>query len=387
MKFTPVTYTLQNIFLLQRKYFLCLKYMIAAIFLGNLANAQVNIYFYVQNEQVVGTNYEFDVYMNADQTNTFHSRGHVYLLYNQAAFGNNVVLNGNCTYNHLSLLNGIAMSGPVPIGAKYSTINFVDNGPRIVLTWLSNFLFAPPSSAAHNEVPMTPTPLYHVSIAIQDGTKAPNIQLDLGLMDRQIFYFNSATLGAEIQYSFGQLPASLSAFEAKAIGDKEALIQWATLDETNTSHFILEKKVGNGDFAELARIDAHSHGKAGSDYAFTDASFMGENNYYRLKSVNLNGDVVFSDAIEVNFHFSTADLIISYPNPTTDFLHLKSTALLEDDYYFQLNDISGNVLQRKMLNKGDLDLLIDLRDYPAGVFLLKIEGPYGLQSIRRIVKN
>ena len=361
--------------------------MILAIVFGNSAFAQVNIYFDIQNQQINGPNYEFDIYMYADQSNTFHSRGHVYILYNPAAFGTNVVLNGNCTYNHLSLLNGVAMSGPIPIGAKYSTINFVDNGNRIVLTWLSNFLFAPPSTAAHNEVPTSPTPLYHVSIAIQDGTKAPNIALDLGLMNGQIFYFNNALTGAELQYGFGLLPASLSSFEAQAIGEKEALISWETTEEEHTSHFILEKKVGEGNFFEVSRIEARGDANSGSSYAYTDDSFMGESNYYRLKAVNQNGDVVYSEEVQVNFSFGQADLILSYPNPTKDFIHLKSTALLDDDYYLQLSDLRGNVLQSKVLSRGSVDMSLSLKDYPAGVYLLKIDGPRGLQSVRRIVKN
>lgn len=361
--------------------------MILATLLGNSAFAQVNVYFEIQNEQIVGSNYEFDIYMNVDLANTYHSRGHVYLVYNQAAFGSNVVLNGNCTYNHLNLLNGIAMSGPIPIGAKYTTINFVDNGNRIVLTWLSNFLFAPASPAAHNLVPLVPTPLYHVSIAIQDPTKPPNLALDLGLMRGQIFYLNNNVIGAELQYSFGQLPAALTAFEAKAIGEKEAIINWATEKEENTSHFALEKKVGEGNFFEVSRIAATGNDASNNQYSYTDNSFMGEQNSYRLKTINVNGDVVYSDEVMVNFSFAPADLIISYPNPTQDDIHLKATAFLEDDYYLQLSNLSGTVLQNKVLKKGNLDMLLSLRDYPAGVYLMKIEGPNGLVSVKRIIKN
>lgn len=360
--------------------------MILAALPGNHALAQVNIYFEIQNEQVVGTNYEFDVYMYADQTNTFHSRGHVYIIYNPAAFGTNVVLNGNCTYSHLNLLNGSAVLFGTPLGPKYSTINFVDNGPRIVLTWLSNFLSAPASAAAHNEVPLTPTPLYHVSIAIQNGAQPPNLALDLGLMDRQIFYFNNNVVASELQYSFGQLPAILNSFEAKAIGEKEALIHWTTTEEDNTASFVLEKKVGNGNFVAITRMEAQKN-PGSNAYSYTDNTFMGEQNTYRLKAVNLNGDVAFSDEVVVNFRFAAADLIISYPNPTHGELHLQSTALLEENYYLELSDLSGNLLQRNPLGKGNLNMTLDLNSYPSGVYLMRIEGPNGLLSVKRIIKN
>jgi hypothetical protein len=387
MKFYPTFPSLQRLFHLRYKNFIYLKCLIVATLLGNSAIAQTNVYFEIQNEQVVRTNYEFDIYMYADQLNTFHSRGHVYIVYNPAAFGTNVVLNGNCSYNHLTLLDGIAMSGPIPIGAKYSTINFVDNGNRIVLTWLSNFLFAPPSTTAHNLVPMTPTPLYHVTLAIQDPTKSPNLALDLGLMYGQIFYFNNALTGAEIQYSFGQLPATLSSFTAEPIGKKEALIEWTTEGEENTSHYTLEKKIGNGNFFEIATITAQNAGAAESDYAYTDATFMGEENTYRLRSVNINGDVVYSHEVVVNFSFSYSDLIITYPNPTKDNVRVSSTALLEDDYYLELSNLSGVVLQKVVLKKGELDMMLPMQDYPEGVYLMRIDGPNGPVSVKRIVKQ
>jgi hypothetical protein len=309
------------------------------------ASAQVNIYFSIENEQVVGTNYEFDIYMNGDLAGTYHSRGQVYVYYNTAAFGNDVVANGNCSFTHLTLLNGIAMAGPVPIGPKYTTVNFVDNGNRIVLTWLTNFLFSIPSPFAHNEIPLTPTPLYHVTIAIQDPTQPPSLALDLGLMRNQCFYLTAP--GLETPYQDGLLPVQLSSFGAEPIeGSRKALLQWETQAEVDASHFVLEKKVNEGAFLPLARINAQGNSNNRNSYRFEDDSFMGERNAYRLKEVNYNGDFAYSDEVALSFPAPTGTWVEAYPNPAQGRLQLRAVRPLQERVRYELTHLSGQRLMQ-----------------------------------------
>jgi len=357
-------------------------------FLGSTAFAQINVYFEIRNEQVVGNNYEFDVYMYGDANGTYHSRGHVYIVYNPAAFGSNVVLNGNCSYSHRALLNGQASFMGVPLGVKYSTINFVDNGNRVVITWFTNFITVPPSNLAHNEITTTPQQLYHVSMAIQNPLANPNIQLDLGLMNRQIFYMHPNITGGELQYGFGQLslPTEVKNFTAEELPGRQARISWTAVEDDSVSHYILEKHLGNGLFEEITKFYAIGEVDEEEMYTYTDDSFMGEENYYRIKLVNHSGAIFYSGVIVMRLDFNLDELIVSYPNPVRDLLFLRSRAVLTEDIMVEITDTKGNFKQSLLFSAGLYNSQLDLSSFPGGVYYVKITSESGQQAVKQIVK-
>ncbi len=146
--------------------------------------AQARIGFSLRNLQVVGQNIEFDIYAKADKPNTFHSRGQVYINYNQLVFGDSAVNAGRVTYTHLALLNEMSIVGP-----KYITVNLADNtNNRLGITWQNNLLAFGPSPAAQTEVPTTWTPLYHFVMETINNTVSPNLTLEESLMTGQQFF-------------------------------------------------------------------------------------------------------------------------------------------------------------------------------------------------------
>jgi hypothetical protein len=168
----------------------------------------------IQNQQYTGTPgvdqaFEFDIFLRADSLGSFHSRGQVYINYDQSLFGPSVVTSGQTSFSQLALLNGVAFINGTPLGPKYITINFVDNGDRIVLTWLTNFLFSPPGPVAHTEVPTTFTGLYHLKIDIPLGNQSAalttldaGVGLNYSFMTGQTFYMVSP--GQEDPYLVNQ---------------------------------------------------------------------------------------------------------------------------------------------------------------------------------------
>lgn len=350
---------------------------------------QVNIYFTIQNEVVNGSFYEFDVYMYADQTGTFHSRGQVYVYYNPDAFGSSVVSNGNATYSHLSLLNGNGIVPPsnVVVGPKYTTLTFVDNGPRVALTWRTNFRAANPSTSAHNEVPTTPTPLYHVRLAIQDGTKPANLALDFGLMVNQQFYLVAPN--SETPYTDGVLPVELTNFTGKKLNDQQVNLNWSTASETNNDHFVIEKKIGEeGTYEEIGTVNGAGTTSVPTHYQYLDRSPMGQDNYYRLRQVNLNGGIAYSDEIKISFDLSSLPVVTAFPNPVTSSTTLRVNGSLEGTYAYQVNDLSGKMLKRGTISPEDRgEVTLDLTDLAEGIYILRWADPNGKVYVDRLAKR
>ena len=94
---------------------------------------------------------------------------------------------------------------------------------------------------------------------------------------------------------FSLLPIELIQFEAKCSGEATE-ISWTTASERNNDYFILEKMSTDGSFQNIAKIDGSGQSQEAIHYSFRDASSAREQNYYRLKQVDFDGQ---SETFEV----------------------------------------------------------------------------------------
>lgn len=345
--------------------------------------AQTKVFFEVRNEQVNGGNYEFDIYMSASAAGTYHSRGQIYMNYNSSYFGSAVVTNGNLSYSHLSLLSGTAG----PFGDKYQTINLIDNSPtRFVLTWQTNFRGISPGTLAHNEVLTSMQPLYHVTMAIQNGAASPNLSFASDLMRGQQFMLVAAN--TETPYDDGFLPVELLDFQAQKETGDAVRLSWMTSQELNNDFFVVEKKRGDGTFQALGNVDGAGTTEELQTYSFTDRSHMADVNYYRLQQVDFDGSAVYSEVVEVRFDPEDLNRFIVYPSPATIYTTVKSRIELDGDYRVVVADMGGKVRNVGTLKKdaSEGELRIDLNHYPAGVYFVKMISPLGKSYVNRLVK-
>ncbi len=121
------------------------------------------------------------------------------------------------------------------------------------------------------------------------------------------------------------VPIVLAQFTARADGDGAVLIAWATASETNNFGFYLQRKRGDDEaFADVPGAFVAGHGTTiqPHSYTFTDASAGAPDVWYRLKQVDLDGSVRYSDPVRVEGVTTVGStvpvssyLAQNYPNP------------------------------------------------------------------------
>ncbi|MCZ2339112.1 MAG: discoidin domain-containing protein [Chitinophagales bacterium] len=80
-------------------------------------------------------------------------------------------------------------------------------------------------------------------------------------------------------------------FDAKANG-KNVLLTWATSSEKNASHFELQVSVDGKNFKPIAKVKATGNTNSTKEYNYNhfDAFELANTLYYRLKSVDVDGE-------------------------------------------------------------------------------------------------
>ncbi len=135
------------------------------------------------------------------------------------------------------------------------------------------------------------------------------------------------------QYAIGTvgdspLPIQLAYFGGSVVNTDDVLLSWQTVTELNNYGFYVQRRAeAQEQFVELPNSFVAGNGTTiqPNDYAWTDENVAPGRYYYRLRQVDLDGTVHFTDAAEVNVELlagvineetpNTFALEQNYPNP------------------------------------------------------------------------
>lgn len=175
------------------------------------------------------------------------------------------------------------------------------------------------------------------------------------------------------------LPVNILAFDVRLVKEKDVEILWTTLNESNVSHYVVERSFDNLHFEHIGFVSARNLGE--NKYLYTDshAKELGKNVlYYRLVQVEQNGTKHSTPSKVV--HFNKAFWVRVYPNPYRDELNVKIYNPENKLIFLTVTDNLGNTYLRIILQEEEIhfkptDKLCYL---PTGVYFLQVSD--GLQT-------
>ncbi len=159
------------------------------------------------------------------------------------------------------------------------------------------------------------------------------------------------------------LPVQLVSFTGKLNADKSATLQWKVSEQEDIDRFIIEESTDGNSFHQAGVV-----AKGNSDmYSFIDISVQAGKNYYRLKIVELSGEITYSNTIMLTLKSGVT--ISVYPNPVTDKLTIQQFGTTKNTTAI-LSDGHGKLLQQVKIT--GQNHVINMEGYPAGVYVLKL---------------
>lgn len=167
------------------------------------------------------------------------------------------------------------------------------------------------------------------------------------------------------------LPVQLSVFNASVVENKVALV-WETTSESKFSGFVIERSFDLKHWESIGFIPSKSRNHEGvntMEYNFEDYELLAENQYYRLKNLDLDGSYSHSNIRSVNLKGINTEFVV-YPNPATNTL---TVTQLRQGTSISLLDLKGNTIHpRKLDEKQEGKQSFDVSDLPPGIYQVKI---------------
>lgn len=178
------------------------------------------------------------------------------------------------------------------------------------------------------------------------------------------------------QFAF---PVSLITFKAVA-EENCVMLKWETASEINSSHFELERSPNAHEWKRIGQVAGAGYTTDFNTYSFPDEKPMARN-FYRLKQVDLNGAVVYSNVLMVEFG-GAYEAPKVFPNPVHNDLFVQ---LPDADVQplARIFDLTGKLVQSSTMVGNSLNV----QAMTKGTYILQITDGQGQELLRqRIVK-
>jgi len=181
--------------------------------------------------------------------------------------------------------------------------------------------------------------------------------------------------------SGGPLAVKLNSFNVQKI-DNSAKITWSTEQETNSSHFVIERSVDGRTWNSIATVAAAGTSTHRINYSIYDNAPMRGINYYRLKEVDKDAKYDYSAIEKALFNSNyTAEVV---PNPTTDFINLDIAKAGTQPSKIQVLNTAGKLVYQTTSAQSHVQ--INTAGMSKGLYYVKVVDVDNVTTLKVVVQ-
>lgn len=176
------------------------------------------------------------------------------------------------------------------------------------------------------------------------------------------------------------LPVRFISFNGSLLPDASIRLDWDAVTDQQHDHFEIEKSADGNTFINIGR------GPSSAPYWKIDPSPYSGNNFYRIKAVDKDGTVLYSNTINVIYQPSRYHIVL-YPNPVKDQLNIAINDIKSEQYTIQLTDMSGRIVlkQKLMTGAGTREIKLNLTGKSAQMYFVTIRNVKNELVLERLI--
>ncbi|MEN0006639.1 MAG: lamin tail domain-containing protein, partial [Bacteroidota bacterium] len=166
------------------------------------------------------------------------------------------------------------------------------------------------------------------------------------------------------------LPIELTYFQAKRVDDQVALT-WQTSSEINNHYMTIERSQDGRAFQEIGRVEGAGTTNTSQNYSLIDQSPANGINYYRLRQVDFDGTMDYSEVVSVDFKAAGNELTVR-PTEASTWVTLELSAGFPENGNLQVFDLNGRLLYQQEVAAGAPAMDLDVRNFAAGQYVVRL---------------
>jgi hypothetical protein len=161
------------------------------------------------------------------------------------------------------------------------------------------------------------------------------------------------------------LPVKFISLTGQQKPNNTVALNWESVTDMDHDHFEIERSADGVVFTSIGT-------NTGQPHNFIDEHPLTGINYYRIRSVDRDGQAAYSKTIHIVY--KPAWDINLYPNPVQKELHIRLKTFGSENVSVTVSDMNGRMLYNREFSAGILnnDIMVDAREWPSGVYVLKL---------------
>jgi len=182
----------------------------------------------------------------------------------------------------------------------------------------------------------------------------------------------------------GTVPVTMLSFDAVRVG-KSNNLTWTTTNEINSSKFEIERSTNGINYVSIGSVNAIGNGSSKQSYRFMDVNPAKGNNYYRIKSIDLDNSYKLSVVRNVK-NLGFVEMMIN-PNPVASTMNISLEAEASEKATIVITDLSGRKVYNGTSNviAGTNNIPVNVNNLNKGIYLVTLQLS-GETLIKKITK-
>jgi len=187
------------------------------------------------------------------------------------------------------------------------------------------------------------------------------------------------------------LPITTTALKGEHKESKNVLT-WTTLTEQNNKGFEIQRSADGSNFSSIGFVMSkaiNGNSTTNIDYQFEDIKPFASNGYYRVKQIDKDCKLMYSNAVLLK-GLKRGDVTLSiYPNPVKSNLNMVITAPANNKATLTIIDAAGRTIMQKIeqLLSGDNTVSLNVIGLSSGSYTIKAVYAEGQTVVKKFMKQ
>lgn len=149
-------------------------------------------------------------------------------------------------------------------------------------------------------------------------------------------------------------------------------LTWGVATESNIGRYEIEKSFDGKIFIKGGSVSPKNNIGNDASYEWFDANPANSTNFYRIKSIDNNGEIKYSGIVRVNLNKNGISVSL-YPNPAKDYLMANIVSKTNENASFNIYNSTGTLIKtfHQQMVSGTNNFSIDVKALPAGVYIFE----------------
>jgi hypothetical protein len=187
----------------------------------------------------------------------------------------------------------------------------------------------------------------------------------------------ASTTKTEIFVDNSFTPVELVSFNGSN-DNGNVVLNWLTASELNNNGFEVERKSGTENFVKIAFVQGNGTTSEANSYSFTDVNVASGSYSYRLRQIDFDGTVSFSNIVNVEVGVpGKFNLSQNYPNPFNPSTKISISLPVESRVSLKVFDILGQEVFSQLnqnYTAGSHTISFDGSSLNSGVYFYRVDA-------------